>query len=474
MASTLSNVTISHAPNRSLPYNTRKAWASPAMLLGVGVVMVVPYGVAWLYQDLRTHTIPFLWIFFVTFLLYALATLIALRLPNLTRRQMVIVFGLAAVMNGILLFTPPTLSDDMYRYVWDGRVQAQGISPYRYPPNSLALLHLRDDKVYPFINRKNVVTVYPPAAEATYAFLWRLAPDSVRFFQGAMAVGGLVAGGLLVGLLRTMGQSTARVVLFLWSPLLIYETAHAAHIDGLLLPLLVGLWWARLREKDTLVGLLLGVATAMKLYPVLLFPTVWRPTHPTGRWRMPLAFVMMLGLWYLPYYLQIGSGVLGYLPSYFKERFNAGLTAIFIFLMERAGVDVQTGITLIYLSVLGLIGLLLLLRPPTEHGTAIRRSIWLIGGFTIFSQNLFSWYMLWLLPLLALFVEPAPRRGLRLNSWTGWWLFCGLVGLSYSFFIAWRNIPLAVMAQYIPLGLFLAIDGVQWLRRRRVAPYGTE
>jgi membrane associated rhomboid family serine protease len=55
-----------------------------------------------------------------------------------------------------------------------------------------------------------------------------------------MAAGGLLAGILLMGLLRDLGYSPARALIFLWSPLLVFETAHAAHVDGLVLPFLVG------------------------------------------------------------------------------------------------------------------------------------------------------------------------------------------------------------------------------------------
>ncbi len=157
----------------------------------------------------------------------------------------------------------------MYRYVWDGRVQAQGISPYLYPPNASELSYLRDKDVYPSINRKGVVTVYPPAAEASYATLWRILPDNIHWFQITMAVGGLLAGILLVGLLRDLGRSPERVLIYLWSPLLAFETAHSAHVDGLILPFLVGAWWARVRDRDNRVGILLGIATAMKFYPAL-------------------------------------------------------------------------------------------------------------------------------------------------------------------------------------------------------------
>ena len=63
-----------------------------------------------------------------------------------------------------------------------------------------------------------------------------------------MAAGGLLGGILLVGLLHDLGRSAARVLIYLWSPLLVFETAQAGHIDGLMLPLLVGAWWARFRN----------------------------------------------------------------------------------------------------------------------------------------------------------------------------------------------------------------------------------
>jgi hypothetical protein len=65
--------------------------------------------------------------------------------------------------------------------------------------------------------------------------------------------------------------------------------------------------------------------------------------------------------------------------------------------------------------------------------------------------------MLWLLPLIALFLQPGKFLGLRLDAWAGWWWFCGLVGLSYLFFIRWRPVPWALAAQFWPLYAFLLI-----------------
>jgi hypothetical protein len=105
------------------------------------------------------------------------------------------------------------------------------------------------------------------------------------------------------------------------------------------------------------------------------------------------------------------------------------------------------------------------LRPANDGTEALRRCVWLIGAFTILTQNLFSWYMLWLLPLIALFLRPGRLLGLRADAWTGWWLFCGLVALSYTFFVNWRPVRVVLWAQFLPLYAFLLLDAVSTLRR---------
>jgi alpha-1,6-mannosyltransferase len=487
-----------------------KAVSRQAALVALGLASVITYGMAAWLGELRQYTVEFLLIYGAAFLLYAGATVLVLNLGAVSRRELGSIFILAALLNGILVFTRPALSDDMYRYVWDGRVQAAGISPYRYPPNATELLRLRDREVWRWINRKPAVTIYPPAAEAIFALLWRLVPDSVRWFQVVMAASGLAAGALLAGLAGDLGRSPARVVIYLWSPLLIFETAHSAHVDALILPLLVGAWWSRLREKDGLAGGLLGLATAIKLYPAFLLPALWRTDHPRGRWQMPAGFAAALALCYLPYLVHNGAQVIGFLPNYLRETFNVSplVTALYS-IARQLGASPRQAIPMLSVFVAGVIGLWMMARPARDGETAIRRSVWIIGAITLLSQNLFPWYLLWLLPLLAMFLgwdaakkmeaggekpvrpvmmanerraTPGKRQShlpaslgaafsqaglLGADAWTGWWLFCGLIGLSYTFFIDWEELPWTIWMQYLPLYLFLGIDGVRHLWKIR-------
>ncbi|MBE0682300.1 MAG: DUF2029 domain-containing protein [Anaerolineales bacterium] len=430
----------------------------------LGILLIATYIFTLILGDLRKDTVAFEYIFFSAFILYGVACFVVLKPVTVDRRIIYGIFAVAAIMQGILVFTRPTLSDDMYRYVWDGRVQAHGISPYRYPPNAPELNFLRDDEIYPSINRKGVVTVYPPAAEGAYALLWRIWPDNIRWFQTVMAAGSLLAGVLLAGLLHDLNRSPVRALIYLWSPLLMFETAHSAHVDGLVLPFLVGAWWARVRERDGLTGFLLGIATAMKFYPALLLPFLWRPRHSQGWWRMPLAFLITVFFFYLPYITLSGRQVIGFLPRYLQETFNVSpLVSLLNFILESLKIYSPTSLTLLTLGIIILLAVWAVLHPAENGETALRRSIWPIAVITLFSQNLFSWYMLWLLPLIAIFLEPSKKQsGIlvlpRLNAWTGWWLFCGLVGLSYTFFIDWKPVNAAILAQFIPLYAILLID----------------
>ena len=94
---------------------------------------------------------------------YLAAVFAVLRPHQSSRRAVWIVLCVAIAMRLAFVFAPPMLSSDMYRYVWDGQVQKAGINPYRYVPADPALKPLRDEKIFPRINRADYAhTIYPP------------------------------------------------------------------------------------------------------------------------------------------------------------------------------------------------------------------------------------------------------------------------------------------------------------------------
>ena len=442
-------------------------------LLGViGLASLLGYLAARGVGDLRADTPGFEVAYLATFALYLLAVVVVLRLTPtagspLPALALIAVFGL--LFRALLLPMPPTLSDDMFRYVWDGRVQAAGLSPYRYPPSApqVAGLHAGDQTIWPHINRQDAITVYPPGAQIAFALIWRIAGNSVTGFKTAFVLAELAGGLALLGLLRALGQPLERVLIYLWSPLLVFEVAHSGHVDGLMLPLLILAFWARVKNRPWLLGLALGAATLVKLFPLILVPALL-PIGLAGSWRthwrarlvpaakMLLAFSAIMAAAYVPYLIQPGAAV-GFLPKYFDENFNLGLAKGLFVLAPHLGLSgarLANGVTFGGLAVLGA---LFVLRPAADARAALSRCVWLIAWFTLFTQNLFPWYLLWLLPLIVLFLEPGAVLGFKLSASTAWLVYCGSAALAYMFFIKWRVITWSQVAEFAPLYLLLAL-----------------
>ncbi|MBL8046863.1 MAG: hypothetical protein JNL09_09990, partial [Anaerolineales bacterium] len=368
------------------------------------------------------------------------------------------------------------------RYVWDGRVQAEGYSPYQFPPKAPELVKLRQvgtemyRNVWRFINRKEYITVYPPGAQLAYAGIWRVVGDSVTGFKWALVLAELLGAAMLWQLLRHFGQPPERLLIYLWSPLLIFEVAHAGHVDALMLPLLIAALWARVKERHVLLGVVLAGATLIKFFPALLLPALipWPPRWSWRTWqpaiKMLAAFALTVALAYAPY-LFWGAGVIGFLPLYFNENFNLGLARQIFELADALSWQRARLANVVTFGGLAIISAYFVWKPlPLEsEGHAgknvLVRGLWLIGWFTLTTQNLFPWYLLWLLPLIVILLEPGRFLGFKLASTTAWFIFTGTVMLAYVFFVQWRVVPWAQAAEFWPLYALLLLSVIGVLKR---------
>ena len=161
-----------------------------------------------------------------------------------------IVVGVAIALRLLLLTAPPILSSDIYRYVWDGRVQAAGTNPYRYVPTDPALAFLRDPVVYPQINRAGYArTIYSPLTEVVFAMTGRIS-DNVTGIRLVML--GFEAVGIicLLRLLPLAGLPRERILIYAWNPLALWSFANDSHVDAIAVGLFGLALLLRARHKD--------------------------------------------------------------------------------------------------------------------------------------------------------------------------------------------------------------------------------
>jgi hypothetical protein len=162
----------------------------------------------------------------------------------------------------IALCADPGTSDDIWRYVWEGGLVAEGRSPYAAAPADPELLEWRErwPDVYQKMNNTGLSAIYPPAAQSVFVAAVGAAggpsADSGERAQFALRVCFGLADGLvlhwLVGLLRLRRLSLSRAVVWAWSPLVALEFAGAGHLDSVGIALLVGaLAWGARAEAGT-------------------------------------------------------------------------------------------------------------------------------------------------------------------------------------------------------------------------------
>jgi len=322
---------------------------------------------------------------------------------------------------------PPRLSTDIYRYIWDGRLQGAGINPYLYVPVDPQLAGLRDDSIYPNINRKEYAhTIYPPVAQIFFFSVTRVT-QSIPGFKGVLVLVDLVTVGLVAATLRAIGQPAERVIVYAWHPLPIFEFGGSGHIDALMICFIAVALFARAHQKFGIAGFALGAATLVKFIPVILLPAIYK------RWdkKLPIAFATTIVVCYLPYVLGAGAGVLGFLPQYAKEEgLQNGaryyLLVLIDYILGWCGVvhDLPPAIfTSIALTVLGASAIWAFYRqPPFRSENSEAHEQWIFSAFvlaltfSILLSSYYPWYYSWL-PLFLCFVSNSAALALTLITW---------------------------------------------------------
>lgn len=375
-----------------------------------------------------------------------------------------VIIGWALVFRLSLLWVAPGfLSTDLYRYLWDGLVQQAGINPYRYPPEALELADLRDEAIFPLINRKWAITIYPPGAQLLFRLMAWGWPGSVIGLKGMILLADGCTLALLLLLLKQLQQDRARVLLYAWHPLVLTEVGISGHLDGVMIPCVLLALYARLKHRPWMTGLALGVASLLKLYPVLLLPALFRKRL----WPMVIACGGVIALGYLLYF-DAGRQIFGYLPQYLApaEEYNLGPRAL---LQHFLG-----PLTPYYYSVVqAMTGLVLLVvmwscvRQPKRDLEVVQWGVRLIALYLLLvTPSVYQWYLLWLLALTTLAPTWATPAWLYWSWSVNFDALAPLPGLdAYTHWLRY--------AEYTPVLLWLAGYGL-WIRSRRRMKEGSQ
>ena len=343
--------------------------------------------------------------------------------PGHKTQVFLLIFIPAILCRFVLLWDYPYLSDDIFRYMWDGRVWANGVNPYMFAPNDAALAAIRDAVIFPNVNHAEIPTIYAPVLQVIFRITYEISP-TMTAFKIVMTVFDLAIIIALIQLLKALNLPPLLAFIYAWNPLVIIETAGGGHIDSVGVFFLVLFFIALTKQRFWQSLIFLALATLTKFVALIMLPFIWLRLG----WKKATIYTLILGallfLAYLPF-LDAGETLYKALTEYTTRwKFNASLFELpfhfFSWLYPHAYEDQVLYKTKVFLGC-GFGALFLWLLFDADKSKESWSKYWFVLFATIcaVSPTLHPWYLIWLTPFLAIF----PNRA--------WILLTGLVILSY-------------------------------------------
>jgi len=313
----------------------------------------------------------------------------------------------AVLFRLLFLFQPPVLSDDIYRYLWDGTRLVAGENPYARSPAEEVPETAEEADVLARVNHPDLITIYPPMAQAVF-WAGAVLGGSTAGMKAVFCSFDLATCVLLFRLLSRLGLPVGRAVLYAWNPLPVIETAGSGHVDAVAVFFLVLSLSVILQRETTARSWEAGAAFSLsfmtKLFPVIFLPAI------LARMRCRMAFLgaagcacSLLAIPFLPELLR-GIGTLGhYLGSWeFGGLAYKGL--VWLGLSGRAARIVLAG-------ALGAFALAvaarLALREDVRPLSLVRALFATALVWLLLTPTLHPWYVLPLVPFAAISAQPA-------------------------------------------------------------------
>lgn len=413
--------------------------ALPALALALEGVWIASLGL----RPWRAHPGGFLAVFAAAFFLYLPAVRRTLQRPQ----SLGLILAAGVLFRLTAFLSPPSLSDDIYRYLWDGRVQAAGHNPYRFAPDAPELASLRNAE-HTGINHKSVPTIYPPLAQAVFRLAVALSP-TLAAQRVAFLLFDLALLFLLPSFLRARGLPPERCLVYAWHPLAVAEFASSGHLDSLGLFFLFAGLLAFHRRKFVQAGVFSALSFLGKLGSAVLLP--WLLFRREGR-RTAVFMALGIGAGYAFYltppltetFASLFAGTRTYARDW---SFNAGIYAALSAATGAPGRWLRLGVGLLW--TVAALGLARRFKDPLAYAAGA------VALALALSPVVHPWYALWLLPFLCFFPHPA---GLA---------FTGLVALSYLVLAVYDRTGRWALPPWVPIVEYGTTYGLWFFALRR-------
>ncbi len=383
--------------------------------------------------------------------------------------KILLILGLLCRLS--LFFSIPTLSDDFYRFIWDGRLLSQGIHPFTHLPSYYIEIEQAipgiNETLFEMLNSKGYFTIYPPVCQFIFSMAALVAPDSIigsvmviRTFIGGAEIGSIFLILKLIGIYKL---PTRNVLLYALNPLVILELTGNLHFEALMVFFSLAAIYYLKKKRQAMSAIMLALAVASKLLPLIYLPLVYKRVG-ASRFTKYIIITLLFSLLLFSPLLTIDliKGMQKSLVLYFQKfEFNASI----YYLLRQLGFWILGFNTITYLG----IGLAIITFAAILYYTVYERKtrqllpeamLMVNLIYLLFATTVHPWYII---PLLAL----GAVSQIRFQVVWSFIIFFTYVGYSSTGF---RELYWIVWAEYL-IAIGYLLYEIAWLNSK--PPSGT-
>jgi len=308
----------------------------------------------------------------------------------------------------VLLLWIPWLSDDFYRFIWDGLLLNSSQNPYEFLPSEMLLEIENKEVLLDRMNSPDYYSVYPPFLQYIFAFATYVAPSSIKLPIVIMRLTIILAeiGSyfLLRNILKELKLNPQRAFLYYLNPLIIIELSGNLHFEGVMIffsLLAIYLLVKAKKDRSLLASLSLTLAFLTKLIPLLLAPVLWRKLRHIQRWVFVIAtliFVLLISLPLINFHLILN--IFNSLDLYFQSfEFNASIYYLARWLgISWKGYNLIAVIGPVLSTTAGIcIFYLLLIKKSSSWRSSFQNLLFALSIYYALATTVHPWYLAYLL-----------------------------------------------------------------------------
>ena len=368
-----------------------------------------------------------------------LAAVIVLFKTDLTKAQTISVLLIFFSIKILFITVDPIGSDDYYRYLWDGKVQANGINPFLYPPNDPQLNSLHSDLLPEKVSYPHIRTIYFPVSQMFFTMSYWMSGESAVGLKIILLLAELLILISLYYLLLRFSIDLKYILIYVALPLVTFQFFIDAHIDLAGVALMLASVTLYFYDKKFLSYILLGLSISVKPTGLLLIPFIFQNEQkPAEKLKSIFMPIIVFIFTFLPY--AFTATPLNTLINYSANwTFNGMMYNVLSLLFsDNLTVRILCGISFLLVFIFIFILKIDFLKK-------VYLSLFLL---MIFTPVVHPWYLIWFAVLLPV-----------IRSYSGFY-FVAAISLTSITVVTfqtvglWQENTLVLFAEYLPLTLF--------------------